>query len=241
MKNTTLLFLLIATLLTSCSKITILRTEELLAVQNHVDSVTVALLEAQKLILEEQNKSFKTFKVNQEMQMAAVNDKLDKVLSNLNESQARISDLDQKTGVITTHWKEKARKDSLSKVEAENSRISLFNEAKTAFSGARYKQSLEKFSKYIEMYPESEEFSQAKYWSAEIYFALMNYTDAEKFYREYIKSFPNGEYRANSFYKLGLVFGKIGKDGHRDKIWKSVIKNWPDSKEAMLIKQAQSK
>jgi TolA-binding protein len=236
MKKTTILIAITFLLLTSCSKITVLRTTELLSVQSHIDSLTLALYEQQEKFNLEQQKEFKSFKINQEITLQTMNEKLDMLSGNIDESQARISDISKNTGVLTDHWKERAQKDSLSKSQVENERLALFDQAKNDYNAGHFTVALEEFAIYAEKYPESEEIATVNYWIAETHFAIAKYKESEEQFRKYIKENVDGEFRCSSFYKLGVIFGKQGKKGHRDKVWAIVTKECPDSKEATLIK-----
>lgn len=238
MKKMTLLVtaLLLSIMLSSCKKMTILRTTEIDRIVTERTDSLIALERANHEALKD---DYKKYRIKQEDLLNKINEKIGRLLTNVDESNQRITAIMEKTGVLTKHWEERARKDSLDRAMAENDRIALFKSAMEAFQSGTYENAKESFELYMTEHPDSKEFEQALYWSAETYYALKEYESAEKGFINYYKNYKTGDLAAAALFKLGLVYEAQKKKKSKNMVWKQLLERFPDTREAMKVQAMQ--
>ena len=240
------LLLAVCLLLTvvSCSKITVLRTRELIEVQNRVDSLRndiFVIEEAWQAKHESELRDEESFRIAIELVLGRINEMITRLAGNLAESQARISEIDRKAGLISSYMTERARQDSLDAFVKEQERIGLFNLAKKNYDSGNYNAAITDFSDYIEKYSGTEEAKDALYWIAESRFALNLPDEAESTFKRYYSENREGRLACAALYKLGLIYDKQQKSRSRDTVWGQLNRQCPDSEEAKLVKENQKR
>jgi TolA-binding protein len=233
-----------ALLSVSCSKITILRTKELVAVQDRVDSLrneVFMIEEARQAKYEADAKNDELYKVGVELVLSRINSLLTQLAGNLAESQTRISEIDKKAGLISSYMAERARQDSLQALVKEQERLDLFNLAKSNYDKGKYKIAETDFNDYIQKYPNTEEAKFALYWTAEANFALNELDAAERIFKQYYSENRDAQYSCSALYKMGLIYEKQSKPKSRDAVWNQLAKQCPNSEETKLMKENQKK
>jgi tol-pal system protein YbgF len=222
-----------------CSSITMLRTEELRAVQNHVDSLVVKLSE-------EQTKMVKTQKEHQELMRmirADLQVRFDQVQmqmsaleSSVSESQTRLSNIDKKTQEIRNRWDEQARADSLNQNNAAAEIEKLFQIAYGDFTAGRFDLAMAGFNDIVTRFKDNPQGIQAHYWIAECHYAKKDFENAQSGYMEHIKNYPASDKACASLYKLGLVYEKLNKAKSKTMVWQKLLEQCPESEEAAAAK-----
>lgn len=228
----------------SCSKITILRTKELIGVQDRVDSLRNDIFmieESWQAKHEAELRDEESFRIAIELVLGRINEMLTRLGGNLAESQARISEIDKKAGLISSYMTERARQDSLQTFVKEQERRDLFDLAKSNYDSGNYKAAITDFTDYMQKYSGSEEAKIALYWIAEAMFASDLLDDAEKTFRKYYSENREDKYACSALYKMGLIYEKQQKSKSRDTVWGQLNKQCPNSEEAKLVKENQKK
>jgi len=228
----------------SCSKLTILRTKELTAVQYRVDSLrndVFMMEEARQAKYEADAKNDELYKVGVELVLDRINSLLTQLAGNLAESQTKISEIDRKAGLISSYMVEKARQDSLQVLVKEQERLDLFNLAKSNYDKGKYKIAETDFNDYIQKYPNSEEAKAALYWIAEANFAQNELDSAERVFKQYYSENREAQYSCLALYKMGLIYDKQSKPKSKDAVWNQLAKQCPNSEEMKLVKENQKK
>jgi len=228
----------------SCSKLTILRTKELTAVQYRVDSLrndVFMMEEAWQARYEADAKNDELYKVGVELVLSRINSLLTQLAGNLAESQTKISEIDRKAGLISSYMAEKARQDSLQVLVKEQERLDLFNLAKSNYDKGKYKIAETDFNDYIQKYPNTEEAKAALYWIAEANFAQNELDTAERIFKQYYSENREAQYSCLALYKMGLIYDKQSKPKSKDAVWSQLAKQCPNSEEAKLVKENQKK
>jgi len=231
-------------LIDSCSKVTILRTKELIAVQDRVDSLRNEVFmmdEARQARYEADAKNDELYKVGVELVLSRINSLLTQLAGNLAESQTKISEIDKKAGLISSYMAEKARQDSLQVLVKEQERLDLFNLAKGNYDKGKYKLAESDFNDYIQKYPNTDEAKAALYWTAEANFAQNEFDVAEKIFKQYYSENRDAQYSCSALYKMGLIYDKQSKPKSKDAVWNQLAKQCPNSEEAKLVKENQKK
>ncbi|MBD3321571.1 MAG: tetratricopeptide repeat protein [Chitinivibrionales bacterium] len=224
---------------TGCSHITMLRTEELRAVQAHVDTLKIDMMEMQKELLEQQEANhelLRLIRADQQVRFGEIDKKVAALESGISESQQRLSKIDQKTQVLKQGWEEKARADSLAESMKRAEIERMFQLAYDDFMARRYDLAVKGFNDVREQYPESQQAEEAAYWIAECSYARKKYDEAAQKYKSYIKEYPQGEKMCVTLYKMGMIYDKEKKIKSRNLVWKKLVEQCPDAEEAMAVK-----
>jgi TolA-binding protein len=226
-------------MLPSCSHITMLRIEELQAVESHVDSLKAELAALQQDIAKEQKKQselLRLIRADQQVQSNELKRELSNLSSTIYDSQDKLLKIDQKTQEIKRRWEEKAMADSMA-VASRNTEIeNLFNVAHSDFTAGRYDVALSGFQDIIDRFPGVPQAEGASYWKAECYYAQKSYEEAEKAFIMYIKSYPEGKKICVALFKLGLVYDNTKRVKSRQMVWDKLLSQCPDSEEAKAVK-----
>ncbi len=222
--------------LTGCSKITALQ-QSVAEIDNQNDSLRAELARLEKEYFQVQLEEFKANKISQELMLLRIEEQLVQVSGNVNESHARLSEINQKTGELTAQLREKAQKDSLKVTLANNERRDMFNLGVKDFQLGNYSQAISTFTAFLEAYPSAPEKGDAIFWTAESQLALKKYDDAETLFKSYIKEYKEASYFCTAIYKLGVVYDKKQDTVRRDALWEELKTRCPESKEAKLLKE----
>lgn len=226
----------------SCSRITILRTQELVEVQNRVDSLrneVMVLDETWQTKREEEVRKEEMSRISVELMLNRINEMLMQLSGNVAESQTKISEISQKTGLISSQMAERARQDSLVATMKELERVELFNLAKSNFEKGNFAVAIGDFEDYMQKYPESENANDALFWKAEANFALDSLVTAESLFKKYYSQNKDGQFACSALYKMGLIYNKQEKPKSRDAVWGQLNKQCPESPEVKLLKENQ--
>ncbi|MDR2728332.1 MAG: outer membrane protein assembly factor BamD [Chitinispirillales bacterium] len=235
-----------AVVLSGCSHITVLRTQELKEVQDRVDTLHSKLSVLQTKLLEEQIKLQEEQKTNSEMlrlmradQQMRFNDidrKVSAIENNIFESHSQLSTLKQTTTEVSRRLEQKLANDEeaahIRKLQLEK----LFEIAMGDFNAGRYDLAISGFRDLAAQFPESAEAPDAEYWIAESYYAKKDYESAEKAYFDFVKKYTDGPRYCVSLYKLGLAYGHQEKMKSRDMVWRNLLNRCADSPEAQAVK-----
>ncbi len=228
----------------SCSRITILRTQEIMEVQNRVDSLrneVVTVDEYWRGKYEDDSRKSEMSRISVEITLNRINEMLMQLSGNLAESQTKISEISQKTGLISSQMAARARQDSLLATMKELERIDLFNLAKSNYEKGNFAIAIDDFNIYIEKYPASEEAKEAFFLTAESNFALDSLNIAESLFKQYYSENRTGIFACSALYKMGLIYEKQGKPKSMDAVWGQLNKQCPESPEAKLLKENHKK
>jgi len=225
----------IVLMMNSCSHITMIE-ESLARIEADNDSLRVELTRLETQYLEQQQRDFLAYKATNAGMLIQIDEKVDVLASNVDESNIRITEINNRTGVITDQFREQARVDSLKLSQENSERKDFLQLGITDFNLGNYLQANETLDAFVETYPESPEISVAVYWSGEAHLAMMQYDKSIELFTRYIQEFADGEFRAASIYKLGLTYQKKEDTARRDAIWNRLIQEFPDSREAQLAK-----
>jgi len=230
-------------ILASCAQITILRTQELVEVQNRVDSLRSQIRSFEqnwRIRHEEGVMSDLQHRVAVEIALDRLNEMLMQLSGNLNENQLRISEITRATDMISLQMAERARRDSLFAAIKEQERLDLFNLGRTNFDRGNFSLALNDFKDYMDKYPDCEEFSNALYWKAESYFALDSLEMANTLFQQYYKDNRDGKFACTVLYKIGLIFDRLGQTRNKDSVWNQLKRQCPESEETRLVEGNQT-
>ncbi len=225
----------IVLMMNSCSHITAMEAS-LARIEDDNESLRAELVRLETEYLQQQQRDFLAYKATNSGMLIQIDEKVDVLASNVDESNVRITEINNRTGVITDQFREQARIDSLQLSQANAERKDFLQLGITDFNLGNYRQANETLDAFVDTYSESPEISQAIYWSGEAHLAMMQYDISVERFTRYIQEFADGEFRAASIYKLGLTFQKKEDNARRDAIWNRLIEEFPDSREAQLAR-----
>ncbi|MDR0305524.1 MAG: outer membrane protein assembly factor BamD [Chitinispirillales bacterium] len=246
MKKHILVCCIAAIVFSGCSKITILRVQELKEVQSRVDTLHSELAALQAKLLEEQVKFREEQKTNiemlrllradQQMRFNDIDRKVSAIENNIFETGSQLSTLKQTTTEVSRRLEQKLANDeeaaNIRKLQLEK----LFEIAMGDFNAGRYDLAIGGFRDLAAQFPETAEAPEAEYWIAESYYAKKDYENAERAYFEFIKKYPDGSRYCVSLYKLGLAYGHQEKTRSRDMVWRNLLGRCANSQEAQAVK-----
>ena len=217
------------------------------------DTLRADLAAARAKLIEEQNKllaaqavMFEELKTNSEMlrlmradllvRFNEIDRKASAIDKNLNESQSRISRLDQKTSEFSRRLEQKLASDEDAVNQRKVQIDKLFEIAMSDFNAGRYDLAVSGFTDFAKQFPDSPQAPDAEFWIAEARFAKKEYDLAEKDYMQLIKKYPDGAKSCAVFYKLGLVYEHQEKKKSMDMVWNNLLQRCPDTQEAQSVK-----
>jgi len=218
-----------------CSSIAVLRTAELRELQARVDTLGTRLFFANQQLYKEQKQQGELLRVvraDMQVRFGELSQRLSGVEGNVNESQARLSNIDRKTAEIQQRWDAQARADSVKESMVRAEEENLFKIAYSDFTSGRFDLALAGFRDFVARYPSSAQTPKAEYWQAECRYALKEYDSAQVAFAAYLKGQPEGEMVCATLYKLGLAYEKLGKEKHRTAVWEKLLSQCPQSEEA---------
>lgn len=224
--------------LTGCSNLTMLRTQELRAIQTKVDSLSNEMTGLQKKVLEEQkaqSEMLRLLRADQQIRFNELDRKVSVIDGNLSENQMRLSKIDEKTAQVQKKIDARLSADSVNESSKNSEAEKLFQIAMSDFNAGRFDIAINSFNDLIAKCPNSPIAQDSEYWIAECLYAKKQYLESEKGYMSYIKKYPQGNKMCVSLYKLGLVYDKQNKEKSKNMVWKKLIEQCPDSQEAKVI------
>jgi len=224
---------------TGCTNMTMLRTEELRAVQHHVDSLRTEMVTLQQKMYDEQKnltEIIRLIRADQQMKFGDIDRKVSQISSNLNENQSRLSKIGEQTSEFQKQIAAKLASDSAANNAQSAEAEKLFQIAMSDFNAGRYDISANGFKDVAAQFPELPLAAESEYWAAECHYAKRNYGDAEKAYIAYVKQYPEGPRLCVALYKLGLTYDKQNKAKSKKMVWKKALEQCPDSPEIQVIK-----
>ncbi|MDR3013276.1 MAG: tetratricopeptide repeat protein [Chitinispirillales bacterium] len=235
---------------TGCSRITVLRTQELHAVRDTLRAdQTAALAEMETMesrlaaeqakLLEYQALVAETLRLLRADQLIRFNDidrKISAIENNLAESHARLTRLDRQTAEVSRRIEQTlARED-----EAANQRSlqieQLFEIAMSDFNAGRYDLAINGFQDLSRQFPESPFAPDAEFWAAESFFAKNDFESAEQLFFEFIRAYPDSPKTCAAFFKLGLAYERQRKIRSRDMVWNNLLTRCPNAVEAQAVR-----
>jgi len=204
------------------------------------------IIEEQKTLLAEQKTMMEELKTASEMlrlmradmlvRFNEVTSKTSAIDRNLNESQSRISRLDQKTSELSSSLKQKLASDEDAANQRKVQVDKLFEIAMSDFNAGRYDLAVSGFTDFAKQFPDAQQTPDAEFWIAEARFAKKEYDLAEKEYMQLIKKYPDGARSCAVFYKLGLVYEHQDKKKSMEMVWSNLLQRCPDTQEAQSVK-----
>ena len=225
-------------LLQGCSSLTVLRTREIVAVQ---DSIKIELAAMEKRLADQQqqqNEMLRLIRADQEIRFAELERNVQDLGSNLSENQYRLSKIAENTADVQKQLETKLSADSVATAGHAQEVEKLFQIASGDFNAGRFDIARSGFQDIAARFPDAPQGRDAQFWIGECRYAKKEYGDAASAFLLYIRDVPQGAKSCAALYKLGLCYGKTDKKKSRDLVWKKLLEQCPGTNEADLVTSA---
>ena len=247
-------------LLAACSKVTLLRTEELRKVQGEVKAVNARVETLQKSV-DEVNLAMggasSKMKADLTLMLTELANQITRLHSEIDETQhrltqltAKIDKLDQKKiivggsgapaapGTATPGQPGSGGSESVRVVEGldlEN----LYNQSRDDYIRGKYDLAFTGFKSVYEKDAGGTWKEQAMYWMGESLLKQGKADKALEAYQRTVKEFPRGSKTCSARFKMGLIHHEKNDKGKRDEEWTPLIAECPGSNEAQRAQEMQ--
>lgn len=108
----------------------------------------------------------------------------------------------------------------------------LYNEAIKLTKDKDYAKALEKFGRFLSLFPDHSLASNAQYWIGEAYYAQKDYERAVLEFNEVIQKYPKGKKVPAALLKQGMAFAKLGNKKEARLVLEKVVDKYPKTEEA---------
>lgn len=113
----------------------------------------------------------------------------------------------------------------------------LYNEAIKLTKDKDYSNALEKFGRFLSLFPEHNLASNAQYWIGETYYAQKDYERAVLEFNEVVQKYPKGKKVSAALLKQGMAFSKLGNKKEARLVLEKVVDKYPKTEEARAAKK----
>ncbi len=113
----------------------------------------------------------------------------------------------------------------------------LYNEAIKLTKDKDYANALEKFSRFLSLFPEHNLAPNAQYWIGEIYYAQKDYERAVLEFNEVVKKYPKSKKVSAALLKQGIAFSELGNKKEARLVLEKVVDKYPKTEEAKMAKK----
>lgn len=253
-----------AVLLMACSKVTMLRTEELKIVQAEVKAVNTRVETLQKSVDEvnlalggstSKMKADLTLMLNElATQITRLHSEIDETQHRLTQLTAKIDKLDQKKIIVGgsapaapgAPGTAAPGQPGTGTGGSENVRVvegldleNLYNQSRDDYIRGKYDLAFSGFKSVYEKDAGGTWKEQAMYWMGESLLKQGKADKALEAYQRTVKEFPRGTKTCSASFKIGLIHHEKGDKGKRDEEWTRLVKECPGSNEAQRAQEMQ--
>src|SRR3989338_8053020 len=117
----------------------------------------------------------------------------------------------------------------------------LYSEALTLAKDKEYSDAIEKFTKFISLFPEHDRAQNAQYWIGEMYYAQKDYERAGLEFNEVVKKYPKGKKVPAALLKQGMAFYELGNKKEARLVLEKGMDKYPKTEEANTAKKVLKK
>ncbi|MBI3752979.1 MAG: tol-pal system protein YbgF [Deltaproteobacteria bacterium] len=113
----------------------------------------------------------------------------------------------------------------------------LYNEAIKLTMDKDYQNALDRFGRFLSLFPDHNLASNAQYWIGEIYYAQKDYERAVLEFNEVAKKYPKSKKVPAALLKQGLSFSKLGNKKEARLVLEEIVDTYPKTEEAGMAKK----
>ena len=112
--------------------------------------------------------------------------------------------------------------------------IELYRSAFQLVKDKKYEESIDSFSAFLYLYPESKYASNAQYWLSESIYASGDYVNSMINFAKVVENYPNSSKIADAKLKIGYCYYSIKKWKEARFIFSSIMKDFPNTSLSQL-------
>lgn len=113
----------------------------------------------------------------------------------------------------------------------------VYKHAKSLLDQEKYEDSRLVFEEFINLFPDSKNADNARFWIADTYYREKWYEKSILEYQKVIENYSTGNKVAAALLKQGYSFAELGEKANARLILKELIKKYPESNEAKLAEK----
>lgn len=175
-------------------------------------------------------------------QIDEVRQKLDALQNLLQDTNYRISDLNQRSPSrdifepIDQNTSSPDDTSAGSQIFPVDSSRELYNTAYRDLIRGNYQLALSGFRQFVRQYPNSDLTGKAQYWIGEVFYAQGRYLNAIEEFEKVVRRYRNNDKNASALLKIGYAYFNIDEIEQGKIYLEEVVQQHPDSEEANLAK-----
>lgn len=127
-------------------------------------------------------------------------------------------------------------KNKLTEYQSKNE-IELYRSSFQLVKDKKYDESIDSFSAFLYLFPESKYASNAQYWLSESIYALGDYVNSMINFAKVVENYPNSSKIADAKLKIGYCYHSIKKWKEARFIFSSIIKDYPNTSISQLAEK----
>ena len=170
---------------------------------------------------------------NKEQQIKELNDKIVEILKHIAELEQYIGFESSKKSVDDAKTDDTQTEDlNIVKEDDKDNPEAIYKNAKGLLDEEKYDASRLEFERFINLFPDSKNADNARFWIAETYYREKWYEKSILEYQKVIEKYSTGNKVAAALLKQGYSFAELGEKANARLILKELIKKYPGSTEA---------
>jgi tol-pal system protein YbgF len=175
-------------------------------------------------------------------QVDEVRQKLDALQNLLQDTNYRISDLNQRSpsrDIFQPNDRNTSTPGDSSatpQVFPVDSARELYNTAYRDLIRGNYQLALSGFRQFVRQHPNSDLIGKAQYWIGEVFYSQGRYSNAIEEFEKFVRRYRNHPKKATALLKIGYAYFNIDEIEQGKIYLEEVVQQHPDSEEANLAK-----
>ena len=180
------------------------------------------------------------------MMLKSLDTQLEKLKAELDESQYRFKQLEEKIDVLSNQrlLTTTSNADSTDSTGTVSNKMvagldieKMYNTARDDYLNGKYKLAFKGFKSVYEAKETHRFRDNALYWMGECFYKKKDWKNALKYYSLCIKEFPKGNKACSAYFKLGLVHQELKDKKSRTKAWDALLKQCPTENQTLRVKE----
>lgn len=174
-------------------------------------------------------------------QTLELNNRLASIQNRIEALEKKISSLDEKIAAIESAKASSTQEEAPKQADKQGAKPTkpddLYNEALKLAKDKDYPNAIEKFGRFLSLFPNHDLASNAQYWIGEAYYDQKDYERAVLEFNEVVKKYPKGKKVPAALLKQGMAFSKLGNKKEARLVLEKVADKYPKTEEANTAKK----
>ncbi len=189
-----------------------------------------AKINTEKVILDHNKKIKRLVKKNR-----ALKGQIEKLEERQKQSSKKIAEL---FNLYEYKKSSKVVEQTMLRVREHNKKArKIYTNARSLLVTDQYDKAIESFKKYLDIYPDNNHASDAKYWLAKSYFAKGDYQNARNTFIEFQQQSPLHHKYSNSLFELARVYVELNQSDKATKLLDIMLKKFPNHNSINRVNQ----